>query len=671
MFQSLFSALRSAISGEAAWRHMAAISQYHRIQANPGFRAAANYVAEQLQAAGLAVRLHSYPATDDARYWSLGGWQEWDCQEATLHLLGEGEPPELLCDYRAVPTSLIQRSASFDGEAEVVLLEDGTRPEHYDGLEVRGKLVLSDGDPDQVYDLAVAQRGALGILCDRMEPKAPGRSKLDMPDLRRYTSFWWSAGQQKCFGFVLTPRQGDRLRRLLTRRPGASSPVRVRAHVVSRFYDGAMEVVEARIPGQTAQEIIVIAHLCHPTPGAHDNASGSAAALEAACALRRLIDAGTLTRPQRAIRFLWVPEINGTYAYLAAHEAELPNWIAGLNLDMVGADQRQIDCVFVLERPPEALASFAPDLLERLREELFDEVDAPAARGRYPLFRHGVSSFSGGSDHILLSDPSVGVPTPMLIQWPDRYWHTSADTVDKVDPKMLARAAVLAAAYVHWLATAGEQEAFWLGQEMATRFEVRLARRAQQAIGDGLLAETPAALAQVWTGFQRQADFWHDRHLAALTTLERLSPTVELFVEESKRAGQTLLRQKERVRTALRRKFATLDVELSSPSSEEPWQTEAAQLVPCRLYRGPLSLRAHLARLSPEDRLAWYQLIEEAGEGWATARLLAEYWADGQRTLRDIVDLVEMECGQRRGAELLEYFRFLEKMRLVELRRVG
>jgi len=683
---SLFSTLRSAISGQAALHHVAAICQYHRIQASPGYRAAAGYVAEQLEAAGLSVRLLSYPATDSACYWTMAGWQEWDCGEATLHLLHDDEPPELLCDYRSLPTSLIQRSVSFDGEVKVVLLEDGTRPEHYSAVDVRGKLVLSDGDPDQVYDLAVAQRGALGILCDRMEPKAPGRSKLDLPDFRRYTSFWWVAGQRKCFGFVLTPRQGEKLRKLLKGRPSASSSLRVRAHVVSRFYDGAMEVVEARFPGETDQEVIIIAHLCHPRPSAHDNASGCAAALEAASGLRRLIDQGALAAPQRGLRFLWVPEMSGTYAYLSEHEAELPNWIAGLNLDMVGADQRQIDCIFMLERPPEALASFAPDLLERLREELFDDVTDLASNRRYPLFRHAVTSFTGGSDHFILSDPTVGVPTPMLIQWPDRYWHTSADTVDKVDPKMLARSAVLTAAYAHWLATAGNEQALWLGQEMSTRFEARLARQAQEAMGKGLSAETPVALAQVWTDFQRQARFWHDRHLAALSTLPRLSSGMDVLLEElSEYADQALARQKDRAKAALMRKLAISDVEeLSHLSSAEPqpwlpprqaWQTQAARLVPRRLYRGPASLRAHLARLSAEDRLAWYRLAERAGEGWRTAYRLAEYWADGERTLAEIADLVELECGQprpkrgqQRGAELLECFRFLEKMGLMELK---
>jgi len=686
VFRSLFSTLRSAISGEAALHHVAAICQYHRIQASPGYRAAANYVAEQLEAAGLSVRILSYPATESARYWTMGGWQEWDCQEATLHLLHDDEPSELLCDYRAVPTSLIQRSASFDGEAEVVLLEDGTRPEHYDGLDVRGKLVLSDGDPTQVYDLAVAQHGALGILCDRMEPRAPGRSRLDLPDARRYTSFWWAAGQKKCFGFVLTPRQGEKLRKLFKERtsapsdPSVPSTLRVRAHVVSRFYDGAMEVVEARIPGKTDQELLIIAHLCHPRPSANDNASGCAAALEAASALRRLIDQGTLAAPLRGIRFLWVPEINGTYAYLSQHEAELPRWIAGLNLDMVGADQHQTGCIFMLERPSEALPSFAPDLLERLREELFDDFPYRVIRRSYPLFRHAVTGFTGGSDHFILSDPTVGVPTPMLIQWPDRYWHTSADTVDKVDPKMLARAAVLAAAYAYWLATAELLEAFWLGQEMRTRFEARLARRAQEAIGEGLSAETPAALAQAWASLLRQVGFWHDRYLAALASLTRLSSAMEHLLEEfEEHADRAVGREIGRAKAALMRKARasrwlapTGDMEdllpYLPPEEPEAWQEQAARLIPRRLYRGPASLRVHLARLSPEDRLAWYRLAERAGEGWRTVRWLAEYWADGERTLKEIVDLVEMESGQRKGAELVECFRLLERMGLMEMK---
>jgi len=71
-------------------------------------------------------------------------------------------------------------------------------------------------------------------------------------------------------------------------------------------------------------EVLVVAHLCHPQPSANDNASGAAAALEAARVLQTLIAGGHLPPPRRSIRFLWLPEFTGSQAYLAGAR---PSWI--------------------------------------------------------------------------------------------------------------------------------------------------------------------------------------------------------------------------------------------------------------------------------------------------------------------------------------------------------
>ena len=229
--------------------------------------------------------------------------------------------------------------------------------------------------------------------------------------------------------------------------------MRVRASIHSRFYTGSFEVVDAFIPGIPAgrretlhatspraharqeQEILLVSHLCHPQPGAHDNGSGAAALIETAATLARLIAGGSLLQPRRGIRFLWPPEMTGTFAWLAAHEAELRagRWIAGLNLDMVGADQCQTGGSWELVGLPAAGAAFADHLLSWLREPFLDGV------------RHRETPFSGGSDHYILADPTVGIPVPMLIHWPDRFYHTSADTPDRVSPDSLARSGALAA----------------------------------------------------------------------------------------------------------------------------------------------------------------------------------------------------------------------------------
>ena len=255
----------------------------------------------------------------------------------------------------------------MEGEFDVVALpgKGGKDPADYAGVDVAGKVVLTNAAPSRVAELAIREHGAAGILFDGMA--AGGRTELDLPDARQYTSFWF-AGEVQPFGwgFVLSPRQGRALRASLA----AGKPVRVQASIRSRFYPGTFEVVEAFIPGTSgANEILMVSHLCHPRPGANDNASGAAALLETAATLARLIGQGELPAPRHGIRFIWVPEMTGTFAWLAAQEAEVRSgrWLAGLNLDMVGADQCLTNGVCEFVSLPAAGAAFADHLLNWLR----------------------------------------------------------------------------------------------------------------------------------------------------------------------------------------------------------------------------------------------------------------------------------------------------------------
>ena len=86
---------------------------------------------------------------------------------------------------------------------------------------------------------------------------------------------------------------------------------------------------------------------------------------------------------------------------------------------------------------------------------------------------------------MITSDPTVGIPTPMLIQWPDRFYHTTADTLDRVDAKSLALAGTLAGCYLYWLATAGNEDARQLGWDMVSRYERRLTKdRARDGVAN-------------------------------------------------------------------------------------------------------------------------------------------------------------------------------------------
>jgi hypothetical protein len=648
MFQPALNLIREECSGLAALSLVRDISGYHRIQASPGYRQAAQYILAKLQAWGLQAEVLTFKADFESQYGGECLWPEWEAQSGTLHLIEPADSACKLADFRETPISLIQRSSSTAGEYELVALPDkGEELKDYEGLAVAGKIVIASGNVMRVYALAVEKFGAKGIIFDGMRKIEPIRPAMALPDTIQYTSFWWSKEDRPCFGFALSPRRGQWLRELAAKQTGDAKPLRVRAQVDSRLHAGHFEDVTALVPGDGAEEILVVSHLCHPAPSANDNASGAAAALEAARALQHLISENKLPRPKRSIRFLWVPEMTGTYAYLAIHSDRIGKTIAGLNLDMVGEDQTQTGSVMLIEKPSEALPSFAPVLLERLREEFFSEAKSHSGQGGFPLFRHAVTSFSGGSDHFILSDPLVGIPTPMIIQWPDKFYHTSADTPDKVSPEALGRATALAAAYSYWLACAGEKEADWLGHEMNCRFKQRVLREIQNALTE----IDPSGLSGMKRPGRKLA-FQLARHQAALDSLTRLGrPEIDAFKKEAE-----LFLKKEQSSHA----------ELSGHADpEEPdLAPETGRRVPRRMHSLPISPRAYVRKLAPQERDAYWTFDKD--ESGHTLQTIALYWADGKRTLVEIIDCVEWETGVRKAAMLVEYFQWMEKAGIIK-----
>ncbi|NLE76975.1 MAG: DUF4910 domain-containing protein [Chloroflexi bacterium] len=660
-----------ATSGARAWQAAADLSRHHRIQGSPGFREAALDLQRLLKGAGIRTRLLSYRADGgETSFWTRFLESAWSVREAWLDLLSSDGPAQRLADFAACATSLVQRSAPFHGEAQVVLPQGlGERPEDYADLDVLGKVVLTDGDVARVYRQAVAGRGAVGILYDGLRAAPPVRQPPDLPDARQYTSFWWGPDDTpRCFGFVLTPRQGQALRASLAQ----GQALRVRAHVASRLYKGAFHVLEAFLPGQGPDETVLVAHLCHPRPSANDNASGAAALLEAALALHRLLSEGVLPPLQRGIRFLWVPEMTGSYAYLATHEAEISQMVAGLNLDMVGESHEQCGSVFLIERPPDAAASWAPELLEWLRDDLLDPQARTFGLLGAPAFRHGVAGFSGGSDHYIFSDPTVGVPMPMLNQWPDRFYHTSLDTPDRVDPQMLGRAATLAAAYAAFIGTAEPAEVRWLGLETMARFRLRLTTAVQEGLTTALAAPAAEDLGHRWALLQRRLRYLEEVQVAALATLLRLEPALAQEVGAWQGEARAWCAQEgQRARAALAPHVAALGLPRlpPAPAADDPWEREAAGLAPRRLYRGPAD-HAWLQRALPAEAWGEFETLLEEHRPHAGALLsLSEYWADGDRTLQEVADQVEMESGMREVELLVRFYRLLAAAGLAELRR--
>jgi hypothetical protein len=284
--------------------------------------------------------------------------------------------------------------------------------------------------------------------------------------------------------------------------------------------------------------------------------------------------------------------------------------------------------------------------------------------------RHEVIPFGGGSDHYILSDPTVGVPTPMLNQWPDRFYHTSEDTLDKVDPSMLARIGSLAAAFAYAVACAGEREATWLGHEIVAQHECRLTQRTQNVIHDVLTAGDGQEIARLFQAMGQAAAYRAECDKAALASLVRLWPDAGKLARELGRyLDDASQREVGRVEALCRQRAVALTgAGLPQPAgSDAPWQQSAENLVPRRLYRGPIAFLSVLDGGTPEERDTIWEANRQAGEAWVKARTLAEYWIDGKRTLAEVAALVRQETGANVGPEILAYCELLASKGLLAL----
>jgi hypothetical protein len=659
MLRSLLSRLEGELSGQNCMDNVEAIVRHHRIQASPGYRAAAAECLARLRRSHVDSFITTYPATGRDWHWTSLTPQEWDCRDAELWLLGpDGARTERLAWFRELNLSIIQRSCATPAAgvtAELAAVEDAERAASWAGRDVAGKIVLVVGDGDIHEMLRHAQKaGALGLVTARMTYLPPVRPVGDLANVLQYTSFWWSPGEEQGWGFVLSTDQGERLRRLLAR-----GPVKLWARVNAHVYDGTIENVEAIIPGTTEDEVLVVSHLCHPKPSANDNATGPATAMEVARILQKLIDDGSLARPRRTIRFVFPPEMTGTYAFLAGRRhQEIERIKAALNVDMVGQKQEVTGSVLLCEYPPMACPSFAGDLLALVLAEVATEAAPGAAEAaplsgsghRYGLFRHAVTAFSGGSDHYILADPTVGVPCPMIIQWPDRFYHTSADTSDKSDPEMMRRVGLMVGMYAYFAANAGADEARWLAGEMAALFPGQL-HGALRGAGD------PEAA----------AGFRVDRKLADLKSLRRLAPDEPAFEAALELCSQ-------QVKIAAELELQRVGLGGGPAPVEPPVETERVEgwlgaanirvVRPLRRVPGPISLRHLLSRLPEAEAEAWRAFSGEQ----SVSRHLGDhllYWADGQRSLAEICRLAALETGERNETWALGFFQLLAQLDLV------
>lgn len=636
--------IKNNCSGQNALNFVEEIANFHRIQASQGYRAAASCGADLLRENGVDVRIQSYPADGKTYCFTQKLFKEWNCEEGWLEITAPWH--ERLADFSREEMSIIQRSAAKDfsnQDVPIIYVEDHVSPTDFN-TSLRGALLFVENDFDQ-WSKRASELGALGIITVSMPEIKPVRTNMAEDEKMAHShanlSFhiYNSDQEDKLCGFAISPHSGRRLREACAAGAADGKTPRARFKISSTLTEGSIENVEAVIQGTTDEEILMVAHLCHPRSSVNDNASGVGAAMEAMCVLGRLIENGTLPRPRRSIRLLLMPEFTGTYAFLHDNEDRLSKIRAGINLDMVAAYQNGNAGPSIIVDTPDSAHSFSGDLASLIVNQLAKEC-AFGGKDRYvPLFLSVKVPFVFGSDHYILSDPTIDIPTVALTQWPDKTYHTSADNIDHIDPNMLLRSAALAGAYCYIYSRFTLEDANAVMQEVSSRF--------LQAMNNWRWQKASAE-------HQERLDYTRELYFA---TLDRFST---LFEGEELSTMLVKIEEEKAFFTRLEQASGLLE-----PGSFDSSSGDLSP-IPVRLFKAPLARRSIRGDMTLFEKDKLTKLQSKYPECSSLVDYVI-YETDGKRTIKEIARRVQIQTGLECENFVEELFELLVELKLISM----
>jgi Iap family predicted aminopeptidase len=423
----------AALADDYAYRQVAHLTENigPRPSGSPQAQQAAEYVADELRKVGLEVRLeevkvpHWVRGAETAELVEFPGQAPNTRQKIVLTALG-GSP--------ATPAEGIT--------ADVVAVRSFDQLNSLGRSQVAGRIVLFNVPFDKqkaaaglaldAYGEAVVYRGAgaaaaaaLGAVGSLV--RSVGGAEYRLPHTGYSTPAGIPAG-------AVTAEDADLISDL-------AAQGRVRLHLTLTPQSlpdttGYNVVGDLRGSEHPEQVVVVSGHLdsWDLGTGAIDDAAGVAVAMETAQLLQQL-----QLHPKRTLRVIaWMDEENGgrgREAYTAAHSAEFPNHVAGIESDLGAAHPLG----FNAKVGPHALEFLRPvlDILQTLGANTIKE-----------------TPFAPGAD--IAGMAQAGVPTLGIMQDGRTYFdyhHTAADTLDKIVPRELRENAAAMAVMGYALAS--------------------------------------------------------------------------------------------------------------------------------------------------------------------------------------------------------------------------
>ncbi len=654
-------AIAQRVSGAQARYHVLEMCPYERD------RPASEYTTQTYRESAYAeAKAREYGFSDVKIERFPLGQKQWDGEMGELWITEPG-PARLVTRYRDIPATLARGSKNGDVTAELVYVGRGESPEDYTGKDVKGKIVLASGNSANVHNLAVRRFGAEGVVSFFNGTGKP----LDRPDQIAWGDVAGrgadpTPGARTTWAFILSHRMGTDLLTLLEQH----RKVMLHAIVKATEYDAPMNVVVATIPGDgsTNEEFHFTAHLFEgiAKQGANDNCGGPATQLEAGRAWIEMIKDGTLPKPKRTIRFLWVPEISGTRAYLQAHPETAVHAVASISTDMIGANQTLNHNSLHLNTTMYSIPSIINDVSQQMfeyvgetnREKLHNRRIAYAfsnpivdPQGTHDPFWYNIEKFYGSSDHQVHLDWNPRIPAVQFGNWPDAVYHSSDDQPNMMDPTQMKRSAFLMIAVADVFATAGPAEAVAVAELALGHAGKRIGNDLADALG--LISSSDAT--NLGDNYKEALNIIQQAHIREhkdVRSAGSLAIADKTALAQIGQLEQTLSAQEPidvaRVKLAYRAQAARLGVPAQETIVLNDVEKAAAKMFPAKKANAP----------APQGF---------GGGGGAAGPLVGYYvqearnFADGQHSVLEIRNAISAEFGPVPVQNVIDFFRAAEK----------
>lgn len=315
--------------------------------------------------------------------------------------------------------------------AEVIDIGDGS-PGARAGLNLTGKIALVHSrvagiaydHPARALVPEIEQTGIAGLILAIRQPGDPQTRYAVQPGPLRFrvTRIPWmtisGADARTLVGLMAQTQDG--------------APLKARMSVQGRLTPpGVSQNVMGVIPGRTDEVMLITAHTDSRWEGATDNASGISLLL----GLARHF--ASRPRPERKLVFVATGghhngPSSGQKRIIAAHPELIARCALIVNLEHVGS--REPDGRGGLEERAGPNVMFVPNQ----NPDLLRLVEAGVAAHGVPVLRP-VQTFWTADYYV---HARLGTPAVMILQ-PSFWYHTEADTPDKIDPDGLAAMARL------------------------------------------------------------------------------------------------------------------------------------------------------------------------------------------------------------------------------------